>query len=64
VALEKVGEDHMDGSCGKEVLHQGKEERNILHTIKGKKTNWIGYTLRRNFLLKLVVEGKLEGMGM
>jgi hypothetical protein len=44
-----------------EVLHRVKEERNILHTIKRRQANWIGYILRRNCLLKLVIEGKLEG---
>jgi hypothetical protein len=39
----------------------GKEERNILHTIKRRKANWIGHILRRNCLLKHVIEGKLEG---
>jgi hypothetical protein len=44
-----------------EVLHRVKEERNIVHTIKIRKANWIGYILRRNCLLKQVIEGKLEG---
>jgi hypothetical protein len=38
-----------------------KEERNIVHTIKRRKANWIGHILRRNCLLKHVIEGKLEG---
>jgi hypothetical protein len=37
------------------------EERNIVHTIKRSKANWIGHILRRNCLLKHVIEGKLEG---
>jgi hypothetical protein len=44
-----------------EVLHRVKEERNIIHTITRIKANWIGYILRRNCLLKHVIEGKLEG---
>jgi hypothetical protein len=44
-----------------EVLHGVKEERNILHTIKRRKTNWIGNILRRNCHLKHVIEGKIEG---
>jgi hypothetical protein len=43
-----------------EVLHRVKEEGNILHAIKGRKANWIGHILRRNCLLKHVIEGKLE----
>jgi hypothetical protein len=44
-----------------EVLHRVKEERNIVHTVKRRKANWIGHILRRNCLLKHVIEGKLEG---
>jgi hypothetical protein len=44
-----------------EVLHRVKEERNILYTTKRRKGNWIGHILRRNCLLKHVIEGKLEG---
>jgi hypothetical protein len=43
------------------VLHRVKDERNILHTGKRRKANWIGYTLHRNCFLKHVVEGKVEG---
>ena len=31
-----------------EVLHQVNEHRNILHTIRKRKPNWIGHILRRN----------------
>jgi hypothetical protein len=44
-----------------EVLHRVKEERNIVHTIKRREANWIGHILRRNCLLKHVIEGQLEG---
>jgi hypothetical protein len=44
-----------------EVLRRVKEERNILHAVKRRKTNWIGHILRRNCLLKHVIEGKIEG---
>jgi hypothetical protein len=43
-----------------EVLHRVKEERNILHTIKRKKANWISHILCRNCLLKHVTEGKID----
>jgi hypothetical protein len=39
------------------------EEKNILHTLKRRKGNWIGHILRRNCLLKHVIEGKVEGKG-
>jgi hypothetical protein len=41
-------------------LHRVKEERNIVHTIKRRKANWIGHILRKNCLLKHVIEGKIE----
>jgi len=44
-----------------EVLQRVKEKRNILQTIRRRKANWIGHVLCRNCLLKLVVEGKIEG---
>jgi hypothetical protein len=43
-----------------EVLHRVKEDKNIVHTIKRRKANWIGHILRRNCLLKHVIKGKLE----
>jgi hypothetical protein len=45
-----------------ELLHRVKEERNILHTVKRRKGNWIGHILRRNCLVKHVIEGKIEGL--
>jgi hypothetical protein len=43
-----------------EVLLRVKEERNILHKIR-RKVNWICHILRKNCLLKHMIEGKLEG---
>jgi hypothetical protein len=50
-----------DYVTNEEVLHRVEEERNIVHTIKRREANWIGHILRRNCLLKHVIEGKLEG---
>jgi hypothetical protein len=44
-----------------EVLLSVMEERNIQHTIKRGKANWIGHILRRNCLLKHGIKGKIEG---
>jgi hypothetical protein len=46
-----------------EVLHRVKDERNILHTIKQREADWIGHILYSNFLLKLIIEGRIEGTG-
>jgi hypothetical protein len=43
------------------VLHRGKEERNILHTIRRRKANWIWHILRMNCVLKHIIEGKIVG---
>ena len=43
------------------VLLQVNEQRNILHTIRKRKANWIGHILLRNSLLKQVIEGKIKG---
>jgi hypothetical protein len=43
------------------MLLRINEHRNILHEIRKRKANWIGYILRRNCLLKQVIEGKIKG---
>jgi len=37
--------------------------RNIPLTVKQRKANWNGYTLRSNSLIKHVIERKVEGTG-
>jgi hypothetical protein len=44
-----------------EVLLRVKEQSNILHEISKRKGNWIGHILRRNWLLRQVIEGKIKG---
>ena len=64
VVLEKDGEDQLDWSCGKwksTLLLRVKEQRNILHEISKRKSNWIGHSWRRNCLLQRVIEGKIKG---
>ena len=36
---------------------------NIMHIIQQRKANWIGHILRRNCLLKHVIEGRIQGTG-
>jgi ribosomal 50S subunit-associated protein YjgA (DUF615 family) len=43
------------------VLHRVKDGRNILHTIRRRKANWIGHILRRNCLIKHIIEGEIQG---
>jgi hypothetical protein len=60
--LEKNGEDHWTGRVrNEETLHGVKEERNIVHRVKRRKADWIGYIWRSNCLVRHVIEGKMEG---
>ena len=57
--MEKISwTDHVRNE---EVLLQVNEQRNILREIRKRKANWIGHILRRNCLLKQVIEGKING---
>ena len=57
--MEKISwTDHVRNE---EVLLRVNEQRNILHEIRKWKANWIGHILRRNCLLKQVIEGKIKG---
>jgi len=44
-----------------EMLLRVNEQRNILHEISRRKSNWIGHILSRNCLVKQVIEGKIKG---
>ena len=57
--MEKISwTDHVRNE---EVLLRVNEQRNILHEIRKQKANWIGHILRRNCLLKQIIEGKIKG---
>ena len=57
--MEKIS--WTDQVINEEVLLRVNEQRNILHEIRKQKANWIGHILRRNCLLKQVIEGKIMG---
>ena len=65
VVLGKNWEDQLDRSCEKwrsiTYSHGRGGGRNFLRTIKRRNVNWIGHVLRRNCLLKHVIEEKIEG---
>jgi hypothetical protein len=44
------------------VLHRVKEKRSIVRTIKRGKAKLIGHILRRDCLLRHVIEGKIKGI--
>ena len=57
--MEKISwTDHVRNE---EVLLRVNEQTNILHEKRKWKANWIGHILRRNCLLKQVIEGKIKG---
>jgi len=57
--LEKIS--WTDHGRNEDVLLRVNEQRNILHEIRKRKANWIDHILRRNCLLKQVIEGKIKG---
>jgi len=56
--MEKVS--WTDRVRNEEELQRIKKEGNVRRTIKRKKAYWIVHTLRRNCLLKHVIERKME----
>jgi hypothetical protein len=54
-----------DRVIDEEVLQRVKEKRNILHTINGRKANWIGSIFCRHCVLKQILktEGRIEVTG-
>ena len=57
--MEKIS--WIDYVRNEELFLRVSEQRNILHAIRKRKANWIGHILRRNCLLKQVIEGKIKG---
>jgi hypothetical protein len=57
--MEKIS--WTDHARSEEVLLRVKEQRNILQEISKRKAIWIGHVLRRNCLLRQVIEGKIKG---
>ena len=56
--MEKIS--FTDYVRNEEVLLRVNDQRNIVHEIRKRKANWIGHILRRNCLLKRVIEGKIK----
>ena len=57
--MEKISwTDHVRNE---DVLLRVNEQRKIIHEIRKRKAYWIGHILRRNCLLKQVIEGKIKG---
>ena len=54
-------ESYTSGSVAAGRASLAGQQRNILREIRKWKANWIGHILRRNCLLKQVIEGKIKG---
>jgi hypothetical protein len=62
VVLEKAGEDQLDRSCEKwESVTWSQVAEEYPTEIRKWKANWIGHILRRYYLLKQVIAGKIKG---
>jgi hypothetical protein len=57
--MEKVS--WKDKKTNEAVLESVDEERCFLQAVMKRKKNWIGHIVRGNSLLKLVIEGRMEG---
>ena len=57
--MEKISWN--DGVKNEEVLHRVGEDRNNLYAIKRKKAKGIGHILRRNCLVRHVIEERNDG---
>jgi hypothetical protein len=62
MVLEKDGEDYLDRWCekGRNITCSQEGEEYPTHN-KGNEVPWIGHVLRRNCILKHVMQGKIKG---
>jgi len=59
--LEKDGEDQLVRSCENKVFIRLKEAGNTLRTVKKKEGQLDWSHVRRNYLLKHISDGEIEG---
>ena len=57
--LEKIS--WRDKIRNDEMLARVKEEKCLIRTIRQRQTNWVGHVLRREGLLREVIEGRVKG---
>ena len=51
----------MDEGTGEQVLGSMGKRGGLIKTICDRKKNWIGHVIRGDGLMKLVLEGRMEG---
>ena len=65
MVLEENGEDKMARKVNNEVIGRIEKNRTLLKNILRRKVNWISHILRRNCLLRDVIQGhKTEVKGV
>ena len=57
--IEKVS--WMERKTNDEVLKMAEEKRLLIDTIRKRKKNWMGHILRRDSLINVALEGRMEG---
>ena len=57
--MEKIS--YTEHVTNKTVLERVGEKRSLMNTIIQRKKNWLGHVLRGENLLKMVIEGRMEG---
>jgi hypothetical protein len=60
--LKENREEMLDRWCENWIITQSQGGKNILHAVKRREVKWIGHIWGRNWHLKHVIEGKIEGM--
>src|SRR6476469_4061355 len=51
----------MDKRTNEQILSSMNEKRSLIKTIRDRKKNWIGHVVRGDGLMKLVLEGRMDG---
>jgi len=51
----------MDKRTNEQVVSSMSEKRSLIKTIWVRKKNWLGHIVRGDSLMKLVIEGRMEG---
>jgi len=53
--------ERLAGWINEQILGFMNEKRSLVKTIRDRKTNWIGDDVRRDCLMKLMLEARMEG---
>src|SRR6218665_2074133 len=51
----------MEHRTNEEILERVDEKRSLIGIIRSRQGNWLGHIMRRNSLLRTIIEGRIEG---